>query len=63
MGYFQELWNNQPATVIGVGTATLVLLRIYINFFSINISNDWYDIKVDSRSTLEGITTLFFNVH
>ena len=30
MGYFQELWNNQPATVIGVGTATLVLLGIYI---------------------------------
>ena len=30
MGYLQELWNNQPATVIGVGTATLVLLGIYI---------------------------------
>ena len=30
MGYFQELWNNQPNTVIGVGVATLVLLGIYI---------------------------------
>ena len=26
MEFFTELWNNQPATVIGVGTATLVLL-------------------------------------
>jgi len=34
MGYFQEIWNNQPATVIGVGTATLVLLRIYIFFLN-----------------------------
>jgi len=30
MGYFQELWNNQPNTVIGLGEATLVLLGIYI---------------------------------
>ena len=30
MGYFQELLNNQPATAIGLGTATLVLLGIYI---------------------------------
>jgi len=30
MGYFQELWNNQPNTVIGLGVATLVLLGIYI---------------------------------
>ena len=32
MGYFQEIWNNKSATVIGVGTATLVLLRIGIKF-------------------------------
>ena len=30
MEYFTELWNNQPATVIGTGTAKLVLLGIYI---------------------------------
>ena len=30
MGFFTELWNNQPATVIGVGTATLELLGIHI---------------------------------
>ena len=30
MGFFNELWNNQPATGIGVGKATLVLLGIYI---------------------------------
>ena len=32
MGYFQGIWNNQPATVIGVGTATFVFLRIYMFF-------------------------------
>ena len=30
MEFFTEPWNNQPAKVIGVGTATLVLLGIYI---------------------------------
>ena len=30
MEFFTEFWNNQPATVIGVSTATLVLLGIYI---------------------------------
>ena len=30
MESFKELWFNQPSTVIGVGTATLVLLGIYI---------------------------------
>ena len=30
MEFFTELWNNQPATVIGVGTATLVFLGFYI---------------------------------
>ena len=30
MGFVQELWNNQPNMVIGVGMATLVLLGIYI---------------------------------
>ena len=28
--FFKELWNNQPATVIGAGVATVVLLGIYI---------------------------------
>ena len=30
MGYIQELWNNQPSTVIGAGVAISVLLGIYI---------------------------------
>ena len=30
MEFFTDLWNNQPATVIGVGTATLVFLGFYI---------------------------------
>ena len=30
MGFFNELWNNQPNVVIGVGVATAVLLGIYI---------------------------------
>tara|TARA_B100001093_G_scaffold100795_1_gene92916 strand:- start:457 stop:570 length:114 start_codon:yes stop_codon:yes gene_type:complete len=30
MGYFQELWSNQPATVIGAGITIIVLLGIYI---------------------------------
>ena len=30
MGYFQEIWNTQPNTVIGVGVASLVLIGIYI---------------------------------
>ncbi len=28
--FFKELWVNQPTTVIGTGTAILVLLGIYI---------------------------------
>ena len=28
--FFQELWQNQPSTVIGLGVAILVLLGIYI---------------------------------
>ena len=35
MGYFQELWNNQPNKVIGVGLAILVLLGIYIKLLNI----------------------------
>jgi len=35
MGYFQEPWNNQPNTVIGVGLAILVLLGIYIKLLNI----------------------------
>ena len=34
MGYFQEIWNNQLATVIGVGIAIFVLLGIYIFFLN-----------------------------
>ena len=30
MEFLNELWNNQPNTVIGVGVATAVLLGIYI---------------------------------
>ena len=30
MGYFQELWNSQPTTVVGVGVGISVLLGIYI---------------------------------
>tara|TARA_S200000501_G_C20413133_1_gene564459 strand:- start:226 stop:354 length:129 start_codon:yes stop_codon:yes gene_type:complete len=30
LGYFQELWNNQAATVLGTGVAILVFLGIYI---------------------------------
>ncbi len=28
--YFQELWHNQPSTVLGSGVAILVFLGIYI---------------------------------
>tara|TARA_Y100000739_G_scaffold187291_1_gene166258 strand:- start:114 stop:227 length:114 start_codon:yes stop_codon:yes gene_type:complete len=35
MGYFQELWNNQPNAVIGTGLAILVLLGIYIKLLDI----------------------------
>ena len=35
MGYFQELWNNQPNTFIGVVLAILVLLGIYIKLLDI----------------------------
>ena len=34
MEFFKELRLNQPSTVIGVGTATLVLLGIYIFLLS-----------------------------
>tara|TARA_S200000501_G_C20437381_1_gene575053 strand:- start:27 stop:155 length:129 start_codon:yes stop_codon:yes gene_type:complete len=30
MGFFQELWHNQPATILGTGLAISVLLGIYI---------------------------------
>ena len=30
MGFLNELWNNQPNTVVGVGVAIAVLLGIYI---------------------------------
>ena len=34
MGYFQELWNNQPNTVISIGLAILVLFGIYITLLN-----------------------------
>ena len=30
MEFLNELWNNQPNVVIGLGVATLVLLGIYV---------------------------------
>jgi len=35
MGFLNELWQNQPNTVIGVGVAALVLLGIYIKLLDI----------------------------
>jgi hypothetical protein len=35
MGYFTELWNNQPNVVFGVGVATAVLLGIYLFFVNV----------------------------
>ncbi len=35
MGYFLDLWNNQPSIFIGAGLAILVLLGIYIKLLDI----------------------------
>ena len=35
MEFLNELWNNQPNIVIGVGLTTLVLLGIYIKLLDI----------------------------
>jgi hypothetical protein len=35
MEFFQELWRNQPNSVIGVGLAILVLLGIYLKLLDI----------------------------
>ena len=35
MVYFQELWKNQPNTLIGLGLGILVLLGIYIKLLDI----------------------------
>ena len=35
MVFLEELWNNQPNIIIGVGVATLVLLGIYIKLLDI----------------------------
>ena len=35
MVFLEELWNNQPNLLIGVGLATLVLLGIYIKLLDI----------------------------
>ena len=34
MGFFNELWDNQPNSVMGVGVAILVLLGIYISLLN-----------------------------
>jgi len=34
LGFFQELWHNQPATVIEVGVAIFLLLGIYISLLN-----------------------------
>ena len=35
MEFLNELWHNQPNTVIGVGLAILVMLGIYIKLLDI----------------------------
>ena len=35
MVFLEELWNNQPNIIIGLGVATLVLLGIYIKLLEI----------------------------
>ena len=35
MEFLNELWNNQPNILIGVGIATLVFLGIYIKLLDI----------------------------
>ena len=35
MGFLNELWQNQPNTVLGIGLAILVLLGIYIKLLDI----------------------------
>ena len=35
MDFLNELWHNQPNTVIGVGLAILVMLGIYIKLLEI----------------------------
>ena len=39
MEFLNELWHNQPKTVIGLGLAILVMLGIYIKLLDIYISN------------------------
>ena len=34
MRLLENLWNNQPTTVDGIGVAFLVLMRIYMNLFN-----------------------------
>ena len=38
MEFLNELWHNQPNTIIGVGLAILVILGIYIKLLDIYIS-------------------------
>lgn len=34
MGFFNELWHNQPNTIMGVAVAILVFLEIYISLLN-----------------------------
>tara|TARA_B100000941_G_scaffold23502_1_gene14132 strand:+ start:326 stop:439 length:114 start_codon:yes stop_codon:yes gene_type:complete len=34
MGFLENLWNNNPTTVMGIGVAILVLIGIYINLLN-----------------------------
>ena len=38
MEFLNELWHNQPNTVIGVGLAILVMLGIYIKLLDISVT-------------------------
>ena len=40
MEFFQELWHNQPNSVIGVALAILVLLEIYIKLIDMEYTLD-----------------------
>ena len=57
MGYFQELWNNQPNTVIGLVLAILVLLGIYVKLLDI-YQQYWSYLQALTRSKYFLLTTL-----
>ena len=35
MEFLNEIWNNQPTIIVGIGVAILVLLGIYIKLLDI----------------------------